>query len=155
MPRRCWAIDRAYGDRPAAARGVAGAALAAASARLARADSTGLVASASVVVAVGGRGGERRDRVEVAEDVGPGPGHVVQRPEPLRGVAMERGLEELDQAVAGHGIEEILGELRLLGRVDELGVGQVVAPGRELAAGHLVQRDRHRVQLGGLVVALP
>ena len=79
----------------------------------------------------------------------------MQRPEPLRGVTVERDLEELDQAVAGHRVEEVLGELRLLGRVEELGVGQVVAPGRELAAGHLVQGDRHRVQLGGLVVALP
>ena len=79
----------------------------------------------------------------------------MQRPEPFRGVAMERDLEELDQAVAGHRVEEVLGELRLLGRVEEPGVGQVVAPGRELAAGHLVQRDGDRVQLGGLVVALP
>ena len=75
--------------------------------------------------------------------------------EPLGGVAVQRGPEELHQAVAGHRVEEVLGELHLFAGVEELGVGQVVTPGRELAAGHLVQRDGHRVQLGGLVVALP
>ena len=79
----------------------------------------------------------------------------MQRREPLRGVAMERDLEELNEAIAGHRVEEVLGKLRLLDGVEEPGVGQVVAPGRELATGHLVQRDGDRVQLGGLVVALP
>ena len=158
MPRRCCAIDNANRDRPAAASGVAGDALAAASARLARAY-LGRVGwprrRLCRFVAVGGGGGERRDRVQFAEDVGPGAGHVAQRPEPLGGVTVQRDREELHQAVAGHRVEEVLGELHFLGGVEEPGVGQVVAPGRELAAGHLVQRDRDRVQLGGLVVALP
>ena len=37
---------------------------------------------------------------------------------------------------------------------EEAGRDQVVAPGGQLAAGHLVQGDGYRVQLGGLVVAV-
>ena len=111
MPRRCWAIDNANGDRPAAMSGVAGTALAAASARLARADSAGSAASSRLLrfVAVGGGGRERRDRVQFAEDVGPGQGHVAQRPEPLGGVTVQGDGEELHEAVAGDRVEEILG----------------------------------------------
>ena len=78
----------------------------------------------------------------------------MQRSAPGR-IAVQRDPEELDEAVAGDRVERVFGELHFLGRVEETGIGQVVAPGRELAAGHLVQRDGDHVQFGGLVVALP
>jgi hypothetical protein len=59
----------------------------------------------------------------------------MQPREPFRRVPVERNLEELDEAVAGDGVEEVLGELHFVGRVDEAAVRVSSPPGRELAAG--------------------
>ena len=158
MPRRCCAIDSAYGDRPAAASGVAGGCL---GRRLRALGAGGLGRVGGLVVlfrlrrrwwtaVVSGGTVSRSRKMSVQARV-----ISCSVPNRLAGVAVQRDREELHQAVAGHRVEEVLGELHLLVRVEEPGVGQVVAPGRQLAAGHLVQRDGHRVQLGGLVVALP
>jgi len=101
-------------------------------------------------------GRQRRRLVQFAEDVCPGPGHLLQRAEPLAWVAVQRPAEERHEPVAQHRVERILGKLRhLLGRVEQLRLGHPIAPARQFAAGHLVQRDRRRIPLRGGVVAWP
>ena len=102
-----------------------------------------------------GRGGERRDRLQVAEDVGPG--QVISRSEPNRLAASRCRARRKNSTRPSRatGSKRSSASCDFLGRVEEAGLVQVVAPGRQLAAGHLVQGDRDRVQLGGLVVAVP
>jgi hypothetical protein len=68
---------------------------------------------------------------------------------PLVDVAVQRGAEEPGERLAQARVEQVRGDRNL---VDELGIGTVIAPGRQLQAGHLVQGDRDGAQLGGLVV---
>src|SRR6202453_664870 len=68
---------------------------------------------------------------------------------------MQRGPEELHQAVTEHEVEDVLGELYLFSGVQQTGRDKPVTPGRQLTAGHLVQGDGRSVKLSRLVVTAP
>ena len=156
------AVDKAYGDKPAAASGVLAVALRTASSRLACAAacraarvsrrslaSLPLPRRGSSVLDVVSGGIVSRSRKMSR----PGAGHLAQRAEPLpasRCSAMRKNSTRPSRAT---GSKRSSASCTSSAGSRKRALDQAVAPGRQLAAGHLVQGDRHRVQLGGLVVA--
>jgi len=78
----------------------------------------------------------------------------MERAEPGGCVTVEGGAEELDQAVTEHGVEDVLGQLRLLAAVEEAGRDDVVPPGGQLGLAISCRGDGDRVQFGGLIEAI-
>ena len=94
------------------------------------------------------------DLIPILEHRQPGAGHVIGGVETLRRVALQRPGQELHEAAAHLGVDRLDQQRRLhlgaqIGRV-----AAAIAPHRGFPSGHLVDRHRSGIALGGQIETL-